>query len=146
MSNTKLAFNNRKKLALHKLPFVGRRNGPGKFSISFWDVPRAGGYFGGCKTGKALALIYLQHLKENGSGTGGMLQHITFDMLDGCDDDARSGQVVGFFTHLESWLSGAVKHLEGGLDEMPEKQLLQAANDGLAFDEEAYLASLPDDE
>lgn len=146
MSNTKLAFNNRKKLPLHKLPFVGNRNGPGKFPVSFWDVPKAGGYIGGCNTGRALALIYLKHLKENENDGSGMLQNITFDMLAGCENSARRGQVVGFFTELERWLSGAVKNLEGGLNGVSPKQLLKAANDGLAFDEEAYLASLPDDE
>lgn len=145
MSNTKLAFNNRKKLPVHKLPFVGNQNGPGRYPISFWDVPKAGGYIGGCNTGSALALIYLQHLKENKSDTGGMLQKITFDMLADCgNDSARRGQAVGFFSELESWLSGAAKHLEGGLNGVSPKQLLKAANDGLAFDEAAYLDSLPD--
>lgn len=147
MSKTKLAFHNRKKLALHKLPFVGNRRPGHHGGICFWDVPSTGGYGGGNKTGQALALIYLQHLKENGRSGGGTLQHMAFDMLNGCDDDsARKGQVVGFFSELERWLSGAAKHLEGGLDSVPPKQLLEAANDGLAFDEEAYLASLPDDE
>lgn len=150
MSNAKLAFNNRKKSALLKLPFVG--NG------SHWDVPKTGGYMGGCETGKALALIYLQHLKENDGDLSGRLQHIAFDMFKDCEmssakadekSSARRGQVVGFFSELHRWLVGAAKHLEtadGGIDALPPKQLLKAANDGLAFDEEAYLASLPDDE
>jgi len=141
-----LDFHNEKHLPLHRLPFVGK-GGPEKIRLSFWSVPSAGGYIGGNKTGKALALIYLQHLKENDSDSGGILQHMAFDMLEGCDDDeARRGQVVGFFAELERWLSGAAKHLEGGLNSVSQKQLLQAANDGLAFDEESFINSLPDDE
>lgn len=59
------------KLDLHKLPFVGRehhaKTEPG---LSFWDVPFQGGYAGGAVTGKALALMFLSHLRQQREGDG----------------------------------------------------------------------------
>ena len=64
---------------------------------------------------------------------------------DGADNDARRGQIVGFFTMLEkAWFSACRKN--SALDNFSAVDLLEAANTGLEFDEEAYLASLPDDE
>lgn len=139
-----LYFHNDKDLPLHRLPFVGKGGkGPG---LSFWSVPATGGYGGGCETGKALALLYMKHLREHGPAAGGMLQTMAFSMFeDGADNDARRGQIVGFFTMLEkAWFSACRKN--SALDNFSAVDLLEAANTGLEFDEEAYLASLPDDE
>lgn len=145
-----LRFKNRKKHPLHRLPFVDAV--PGKVGLSFWAVPKTGGYFGGNETGGALARIYMQHLKEHGSGFGcGPLRMIVLDMF-GCENGvsaeqaALRGQVVGFFAELDRWLAGAAKYLEGDLDKHDSKTLLKAANAGLNFDNEAYTASLSDED
>lgn len=139
-----LNFNNDKSLPLHRLPFVGKGGkGPG---LSFWNVPATGGYMGGCNTGRALALVYMKHLREHDPADGGRLQAIAFSMFeDGATDDARKGQIVGFFAMLEKacfW--GSRQNLN--LDNFRSADLLEEANAGLEFDEEAFLASLPDDE
>ncbi|HAK7737207.1 TPA: hypothetical protein ACOSJI_004700 [Salmonella enterica] len=145
-----LRFKNRKKLPVHRLPFVDTV--PGKIGLSFWAVPKTGGYFGGNETGCALARIYMKHLKEHGIGfAGGNLQGMVLDMFDCNNSDAPEvsalrGQVVGFFVELERWLAGAAKYLEGGLDKHDNKTLLKAANAGLNFDNEAYMASLSDED
>jgi hypothetical protein len=145
-----LKFHNRKKLPLHHLPFIDRA--PGKVGLSFWAVPKTGGYFGGCKTGESLARLYLKHLKEHGVGfAGGNLQTIVLDMFDidngiSPEQDALRGQAVGFFIELERWLVGATKYLDGGLDQHDKKALLKEANAGLSFDHEAYMASLSDED
>ncbi|EBS6645157.1 hypothetical protein D5977_07945 [Salmonella enterica subsp. enterica] len=144
-----LRFKNRKKIPAHRLPFVD--SAPGKPGLSFWAVPKTGDYFGGSETGNALAHIYMKHLKEHGRGFGGNLQLMVLDMF-GCEnsDDpevsALRGQVVGFFSELERWLVAAAQHLEGGLDNHDNKTLLEAANAGLNFDNEAYEASLSDED
>ena len=144
-----LRFKNHKKVPFHRLPFVNTI--PGKIGLSFWAVPRTGGYLGGNETGHALSLIYMKYLKEHGQDAGGFLQVLVLDMfgLDRSDDpeiSALRGQAVGFFAALERWLIGAARHLEGGLDEHDNRALLKAANAGLNFDSDAYTASLPDEE
>src|SRR5690606_37507672 len=116
-----LRFKNRKQMPAHRLPFVGRV--PGAPLLSFWDVPKTGGYIGGNETGAALARIYLRYLREHGQARGaGVLRLIALDMIQSgenvtdAEQDARRGQVVGFFTELDRWLSAAAKHLDGGLD------------------------------
>lgn len=133
-----LSFKNRRKLPAHRLPFVGEVHG--KIGLSFWTVPKAGGYRGGCQTGEALAHIYLKHLKDHESDSGlGSLQRIALDMF-GCELEdspeqaALRGQAVGFFSVLDAWLTGAAKHLCGGLDEYDNKTLLKVANTGLTLD------------
>lgn len=133
-----LSFKNRRKLPAHRLPFVGEVHG--KIGLSFWTVPKAGGYRGGCQTGEALAHIYLKHLKDHESDSClGSLQRIALDMF-GCELEdspeqaALRGQAVGFFSVLDAWLAGAAKHLCGGLDEYDNKTLLKAANTGLTLD------------
>lgn len=147
----KIKFKPRKKLPAHRLPFVGPE--PGRSQLSFWAVPKSGGYGGGCDTGAALAKIYLKHLREHGraASAGGFLQNIVLDMVDSehgesPEQDALRGQVVGFFSVLEAWIEGAAHYLGGSLDQVDGKALLDMANRGLSTDYEAYLASLHDDE
>lgn len=140
-----LRFHKRKKLPVHRLPFVGPV--PGKVGFSFWRVPKTGGYEGGCRTGEALAYIYLKHLREHGSGVGWHLRKITLDMCDckgvsGEEADATHGQIVGFFGALDEWLEVAMKHLGSQLDSLDNAALLKQANAGLSFDIEAYKATL----
>lgn len=141
----KLSINTRKAMPLHRLPFVGRTHA--KAALSFWLVPKTGGYFGGHQTGSALAHIYMKHLKEHGRGFGGTLQSVVLDMF-GCEQNvsaeqnALRGQAVGFLSVLEPWIEAAVTNLGSGLDKLDVKQLLNEANAGLNFDHDAYMASL----
>jgi len=130
-----LQFKIGKSIPVHRLPFIGKSTNA--IGVSFWAVPKTGGYRGGCQTGEALALIYLKHLKEHSCEAGvTSLQRIALDMFD-CElsdspeMSALRGQAVGFFSVLEPWLAGAAKHLDGGLDEHDSKALLKAANTGL---------------
>lgn len=149
-SNLKLKFNNRKKLPCHRLPFVGKAD-DNRIGLSWWNVPKAGGYSGGNQTGQSLAYIYMQYLRANPENTGGILQHIVLDMFDAGESrgtpemNALRGQVVGFCYLLERWLVGSAVHLGSRLDSIDEKTLLEAANNGLNFDNDAYLKSLSDD-
>lgn len=144
----KLKFHNRRIHESMRLPFVSaKRSEIGELSFSYWDVPKTGGYFGGNITGQALARLYLQHLKAMTNDTGGTLQQIVLDMLDldsegDEESDTRRGQVVGFFSELENWLSPAVKHLSGGLEQEEPNELLKLANTGLNFDETAWMKAL----
>lgn len=144
-----LKFHNSREIPVHRLPFVGPVQGmPG---FSFWAVPKTGGYIGGCRTGEALAALFLQHLRKNGGDPGASLQHIVLDMLDlersDCpEDQALRGQVVGFFSVLEGWLAGATKHFGHNLELADPQILLDRANAGLELDEEAYLAALEEAE
>lgn len=147
--NKKLRFKNRKKQPTHRLPFVSLG---AEMGINYWDVPKTGGYIGGCKTGNALALIYLKHTKENDPDeVGGRLHHIVLDMLNRSgnglpqEHDSLRGQIVGFFYELEKLLYVASVIYGNTLDKHRDKDLLRKANAGLEFDSEAYLDSLPEE-
>ena len=147
ISEKALKFNKRKKLALHQLPFVD--NEEGKIGLSFWSVPKRGGYHGGNDTGKALALLYLKHLRADNDDSGGVLQSIALDMFDFPDfdhrdslDDAVRGQAVGFFSEIEKLLKAAVAPLGGCLDSIDEKELLKRANQGLNLTQDEHIEEL----
>lgn len=128
----KLKFS-KNKLPLHQLPFVNKE-GHKRYGISFWGVPRTGGYIGGRITGEALATIYLQYLLQNGQGDGGLLQLIATDML-GLDysdkNDSVLGQASAFFFELEKQLMLAVKMNSDNLIKHSPDELLKRANAGL---------------
>lgn len=140
-----IRFNNRYKYPTKRLPFTRKnQDKPGPF---YWNVPQSGGYFGGCTTGQNLALIYLKHLREHGSSSYGCLQNIALDMFDyerdpSDTEDSLRGQVVGFFSTLDTWLNSAAKHNSDILDNLDSKKLLKTANAGLNFDSKAYIAYL----
>lgn len=136
--STKLRFHKKRSSVWGRLPFVDRQKT--KAGYCSWAVPRHGGYFGGCEAGKALAMIYLKHLRENGRGLGGNLQSVVLDM---CNlgfstrklteqEDALKGQIVGFFCLLEDWLAAAVKHGGQNLDKVENTKLLKQANHWLS--------------
>lgn len=143
-STSPLKFKPRRKCPSHRLPFVDAV--PGHLGLSFWAVPKTGGYDGGHRTGMALASIYMKYLKENdlsGDGGGALLGRIVLDMFDfeshvgslSAEQDALMGQVLGFFLELSPWLISAAKRLDGGLDQQDDKGLLKIANAGLGFPE-----------
>lgn len=131
--------------SLFRLPFTSLV--PNADVCCLWDVPRAGGYTGGCETGEALANLYLKHLREHGADPAGTLQGIVFDML-GIKKSSNEaiqtlrGQMVGFFSELDRWLGIAAQQQGLSLDSMEEQELLKQANNGLNFDEKAYMATL----
>ncbi|MET4161945.1 hypothetical protein ABIE61_001794 [Marinobacterium sp. MBR-111] len=143
-----LKFNNRKQLPIHRLPFVGpAADGVG---LSFWKVPKTGGYTGGCMTGTALGRIYLKNLREHGAIRGGALAHIVTGMLEQhslkpTEMGSLHGQIVGFMEALEPWLAIGARNAGASLDTLRHADLLAEANNGLNLDEAAYLASQPDE-
>jgi hypothetical protein len=146
-SEKALKFNKRKKLALHQLPFVDKEEG--KIGLSFWSVPKTGGYHGGNTSGKALALLYLKYLRTDNKDSGGFLQMIALDMFDFKDfpnedkkADAVKGQAVGFFMEIEKLLIAAVGPLGGCLDSMDERDLLKRANIGLNLTEDEAIKEI----
>jgi hypothetical protein len=122
------------------LPFVGGKSPRHDEGISFWNVPAKGGYVGGGWTGEAAALMFLKHLRANGTSPGGSLQRIVMDMLSCHTDDALQGQVVGFFSTLEPWLAEAARAFGAQLDALTEHTLVKRANAGLALDAEGERA------
>lgn len=135
--STKLRFHKNRRSVWARLPFVDRQEA--KSGYCSWAIPRHGGYFGGCEAGKALAMIYLKHLRENGRGLGGDLQYVVLDM---CNlgfstrklteqENALKGQIVGFFCLLEDWLAAAVKLGGQNLDKVENAKLLKQANQWL---------------
>lgn len=158
----RLKFNNSAKTRFHRLPFVAswRARDP----AHDWCVPATGDYFGGYQTGEAMAHAFLKYLRDDGKDVlqAGHLTDIVesfmvrFDQEGGQamrsrKSDARTasfnsfrGQYIGFMNTVSMWLLAATKHLGASLDQMDEKELLQKANDGLGFDEAAYMATLID--
>lgn len=130
------------------LPFIGADRT--KVGGSYWAVPKTGGYWGGCETGRALAHIYLKYLHQHGPECEGYLDRIALDMFDSdCPVDeaqwTRRGQAVGFFSVLYTWLCRGIQHAGQELDALDDIALLEAANAGLNFDSEAYESSLFDE-
>ncbi|MCV6588700.1 MAG: Rha family transcriptional regulator [Marinobacterium sp.] len=113
---------------VHRLPFISGADDPS--GCSFWDVPMTGGYSGGLQTGRALALIYLNHMANRGDA-GGCLSDVVLALIrtsGELDSKTRLGQVIGFFKALDDLLTllkfGESVH---GNDQ----DLLDLANDGL---------------
>ncbi|MGU5658671.1 hypothetical protein [Aeromonas veronii] len=127
----------------------------------FWNVPMTGGVLGGVETGEALALLYLKNLRQpDGKRGAGNLQLVARSMFashrklveQGVDEfDERmmtiNGQITGFLSKLDQWLSASAKFQGSGLDNITNAELLKRANAGLRFDAEAYYQNpLGDDE
>lgn len=126
----KLKFHVKKELPIHKLPFVGGKSSF-RLGVSFWNVPDEGGYGGGNTTGRALALIFLKHLQENGSTSGGILGNIASDMGGIPESDARYGQMISFFNTLEGVLALSLQQSNIKFT-LSDIQLIKQANSGLA--------------
>ncbi|HEN3293437.1 TPA: hypothetical protein U5D59_002879 [Yersinia enterocolitica] len=123
----------------HRMVFVGKRDrSDNNFSrVSFWKVPKTGGYGGGCATGVSLASLYMQHLLEFGKSPCGTLQLIVLDMFNIENiDDSLKGQVVGFFTELEQYLSASAKSFSRHISRKTPAEFLKEANAGLRINKE----------
>ncbi|WP_312774205.1 hypothetical protein [Atlantibacter hermannii] len=128
-----IKFNKRKKLALHRLPFIGGKSKSG-FGLSFWSVPSTGGYSGGCITGAALAWIWLKHLEnEARQGEGNTpftISRIVSELSDLSENDSLKGQMIGFFEIIEIVLFKLISDSRIHFTK-DEKKLIEQANAGL---------------
>ncbi|WP_313471349.1 hypothetical protein [Atlantibacter hermannii] len=128
-----IKFNKRKKLALHRLPFIGGKSKSG-FGLSFWNVPSKGGYSGGCITGSALAWIWLKHLeneaREGAGNTPFTISRIVSEISDLSENDSLKGQMIGFFEIIEVVLFKLISDSRIHFTK-DEKKLIEQANAGL---------------
>lgn len=140
----KLVFRPDRSLPVHRLPFVRLE----KKGACYWNVPRTGGYSGGCETGRALALVYLRFLRENRQGIT-FLQYIVLDMS-GMKSGKKAasgykslkGQIVGFFSEIDQFIHMCVKEKGNYLDALDDKTLLKIANTGLKGYGKKYFSRL----
>lgn len=143
----------------YSLPFIFDSNVTTQ--CPYWHVAPTGGRRGGEAVGEAMALAYLKLLREKPEHAdpeelaliaesmmvrfeqegGAAMASLCAD--DGCSQGYRSfaGQFTGFFMTLATWLQAAAVQLGTELDMVTERDLLRRANDGLGFDESAYIAS-----
>lgn len=137
-----LSFHRNRPNPLDQLPFVGSNAAPP--NLRYWNVPSNGGYGGGCETGEALALLYLQYLRHSISDDTAVLGCIVGSMrmrwIEACRGDAASvdraclslrGQSAGFMRIVNLWLAISARDLGDCLDQMDENDLLRQANGGL---------------
>lgn len=153
----KLKPKNPQKTALWDMPFADKK------TRSYWAVPATGGYLGGYKTGNAMALVFLRHLKNRDQTLSPIndLTHILEAIfrriqeaggpLPPLQDPGGAyaslrGQYVGFFNCVTQWLWVAATKYGDSLDELSDADLVATANEGLMFDEAGYYDSLPDEE
>ena len=129
----KLEFRPERSLPVHRLPFVRL----GKKSVCYWNVPRTGGYSGGCATGRALALVYLRFRKKNRQEIT-FLQYIVLDMFGmqsvkkaASGYKSLNGQMVGFFSEIDRFIHASVSEKATYLDRLDDRSLLKCANMGL---------------
>lgn len=115
-----------------RLPFVGKTS---------WDVPQTGGYTGGCEMGKWAAIAFLKMLRAS-DYAGGFLQLIARDMIGprSRENDSLAGQVVGFFSTLDSYMQKVAKR-DGNLDDYSECDLAAAMTRAVNLDYAAWNAA-----
>jgi len=152
---TPVKYKPRRKLPFHRLPFVGRihhKTESGAFSV--WDVPLTGGYEGGWRAGSAIADSALVYLREESSDDLNrfLLGQICREWMaraPGADSEelaALHGQLGGFMEIVSKWLAASVKEFGANLDRADKRAIEKRINAGLAFDEQAFIASLPGEE
>ncbi len=153
----KLKLKDPKKTVLWDLPFADKK------TMSYWALPATGGYFGGYKTGNAMALVFLRYLRNRDQtlppindltqileaffkriqDAGGPLPPLQDP---GGAYASLRGQYVGFFNCVTQWVAVASTKLGDSLDELSDADLAATAKEGLGFDGVGYFDSLPDDE
>jgi hypothetical protein len=138
-----------------RLPFV---NSHAKAKAPNWHVPTKGGHFGGYKTGEFMAVALLKYQREQddaplpavveslmrrfeAEGGSAMLDRPSSEWSESFR--AFRGQYCGFFNYLSKWLHYAAATAHGDiLDRASEQDIEQGANDGLDFDEKAFMAAV----
>lgn len=148
------------KRSFYRLPFT---NHNGSFGDYAWSLPATGGYFGGYKAGRAMAIALLKHLRNYAKESDFSDQCLTNIMqclthrfheaggiekergkpMSEWDDEFNSirGQYAGFTNTLSKWISVWARQWGSDLDEITDKALVQIANAGLqGTDEDLYAA------
>lgn len=136
-----LTFKCRKAIPAHRLPYVGRQHHSDESDhIGFWDVPLTGGYSGGLKTGKGLALIALKFISTTeDAGDGGHLKDIAAAWIDRAslaspdELDVLTAQVMGFMSAIGSFTRASAVTSRLKLAQVDDKAALKKANEGLGF-------------
>lgn len=138
------------------LPFVG------KGEAGYWSVPASGGYFGGYKTGEAMAHAFFKVVRDDSATHSNTYLAAVVEAFmcrfeqEGGASVSRSarasnandgmpalrGQWVGFFNTVMHWASIGVKRYGGGLDAVSMQALVDDANAGLGFDMAAFMKML----
>ena len=134
-----LKYNKKELSEFRRLPFVGK---------GCWDVPATGGYSGGCEMGKWAAFAFMRYMRDRKEPhLGSSLQHIVLDMVREDVSDStqrgtsRHGQIVGFFTALDKFLS-AIAKADPELDAYTEEDLADAMTRAVNFDDAAWSAAM----
>lgn len=141
----RLAFHPRRRHAFRQLPFID------ELGLSGWQVPATGGFSGGCRTGEALAVMFIKHLRDHG-GKGDLpleLLSVVRGMADRYEQEGGramcnrrlsqrsegwntlNGQMVGFFGEIGRLLVLASRQMGASLDGISNEALLAQANAGL---------------
>lgn len=141
----RLAFHTRRRHAFRQLPFIDY------LGLSGWQVPATGGFTGGCRTGEALAVMFIKHLRDHGGKDDLPLELLAVvrGMVDRCEQEGGramcdrrlsqrsdgwntlNGQMYGFLGEIGRWLVAASRHLGVALDNIDNRSLLAKANAGL---------------
>ncbi|KPW73015.1 MULTISPECIES: hypothetical protein [Pseudomonas syringae group] len=134
--------------AWDRLPFVGRDHSK---HHSSWDVPLSGGYFAGIDVGKLVFRMYLKYVRdEQGNPLALISTHLT-GMLHSLENrnpvtkeekDSVSGQRVGFFSELSTWVEASACRLGSSLDAIPHRSFMQSANEALQRDDASLMAAI----
>lgn len=137
-----------KKTAWERLPFVGNDH---HARASDWDVPLTGGFFGGIEVGRVAARMFLKYLRDerdNPSRIGATrLRGILFalDTKQASTEEeqaALKGHRTGFMNEIFDWIDVAALNLGSSLDAIPERSLVQQANESLSRTDAALTAAI----
>lgn len=110
----------------NQLPFTKPRDAVSGVG-SWWDVPPDVSYADGCQIGAAHARAFLAYLREsaqlNAANPAASLQHVVLAMLSNPTnvEDTHRGQVVGFFSALDSVLRESVLRVDHANTSLLEK-------------------------
>lgn len=136
------------KAAWDRLPFVGNDHHK---NCSNWDVPLEGGFFGGIEVGRVAARLFIKYLRDqrdNPSRLGavhlrGVL--LALDTKQATTDEEQhslNGQRTGFMNEIFDWLDAAALSLGSSFDAIPERSLVEQANESLKKTDVALMAAI----
>lgn len=114
-----------------------------------WTVPARGGFQGGYRTGEAMALTLLKHMRTAESTRNDWLTLIADSFMGRLQEEGHAqqrvlpipdrshsymslrGQYAGFFNTLSTWLAQSAHQSGASLDTTTEQDLIARANAGL---------------
>jgi hypothetical protein len=136
------------KCAWDRLAFVGKDHCA---KHSNWDVPLTGGFFGGVEVGRAAACMFLKYLRDERDNpcrlTSSNLKSVLGSMdskVPTTEEEERSlkGHRAGFIFELAYWLESAAEKLGSSFDAIPERSLVERANESLTRTDAALMAAI----